>query len=407
MRSQLLASGDLAVCEGQPHPDCHRQLGISANDLLAYCGVPFSSLQGFFDAVAHTWKFPPPAPYKFRLPCTLLLPRGANITVLSSTELFRLVLKCRCPAGGAACTCECTCAPAGGWLPGSVPKKVGGACSVCSFAVQAQVESPSEPPCSLHGAGYVSSTAAEPLQLALALLASSDGWPEHFAAGRSDGDGEKAQVVSANRNVQSAKPFPSGPLAGLNFAFGVSCSSPGCTAHAWLGGNVDAPNELEVRFSGSCEHSSVLRCKQHPEEERCADCVAAGVLPLPAPYGSLSGLQGAVSLEAARCALAALHAGREASPTALSAAAARIVGPRALFSGCRAICGSGADNFKRLLAEETRRTNARCGLTQPLPPELGGPETSEGRELELLVRPLSSLDEHILTPSDSSSSSAR
>lgn len=377
---QAKGGEQLPIVLGHPHPYASGLPQLSFSMLAAYAGFDAKQSPAYYDAAKEKWTYASPKSFTIPLPLSLPLSGGDTLVVASTSDLFRSVERCRCIKGQRVCTCTCTCAP-GGHAPGRQP--AADECVTCSFAPGPLVLRPGcARPLFLEEAGYGPSAAA-PLETVLAILCSQPNFPKWFAPGRPRRS--SGGVENAGRNVHKKTPTTTGPLAHLSFAFGVQCTAPGCSAAAWLGSDSSAGQVLHVCFAGACEHCQVLPCAMH-HVQGCTECVAAGILPLSAPYGSAGGVHGAAMLVATSTFLRGTDGGNAKSPTALAAAAARLGGPLTLLSSNRSHWGSGPDNFERLLRDERARIALRSGVTPPTPVSLGGPETNNGKLFEQLVR---------------------
>jgi hypothetical protein len=365
----------MPVAEGERHPHSADLPSLTHNELGKHLRVSPLSYLGEFDLRRWAWKHPTADSILIDLPAELVSTGGETIIIRDRSSIFRRAIKFEHPL--------CICKPEIGARSGG---KAGEVCQKCSFgpdtSVVVQRSRAGGNTTSLVEARLVCDAKSAPLELVTALLYSTPGWPPYFAVSRRDVSG--VLPPNAGRSVVYTKPPTQGPLAGVDFAFGVVCGAPGCNACAWLCGKNAAPQQLEVRFFGEHVHAA-LPCKADGIIG-CAACVEHGMLPVAAPFGRLEGLFGTLTLNRASASMAGLDEGAQDSPTALFAAVLDLVSAAEVLSGNRARTGASTRNIASLLALERTRVALGQGAPPPTSVADGGPQESVGRVLEQLVR---------------------
>jgi len=350
-QAELLAQ--VPVVAGEPHPSASRAPPLSHNCLDAHLRgllpperVASDASAGFYDAASDSWRYPCPTNFKIQFPRRINLTGGEFLIVNSVDDLFRLVFK-NSP--------ECSC-----------PKKAVGAsgarsiglCELCSFRTTLKVQRGNDATLSLAEAGYLSGSSGATLDIVSTLLFSSEHWPEY--AGISRSTPAQGSAANAGRSRVMEKPPTSGCLVGANFAFGVSCSAPGCPGCAFLCASTASPLEAEARFEKEHIHPA-LACLTH-NLRNCKICPAAGLFPLAAPFGRLAGTFGAFQLHR----MQQLCLASPNSPTVLWATRAAELNRMELLCGNRSRCGSDVSNWERVTSKERERCAARNGVQRVL-----------------------------------------
>ena len=165
---------------------------------------------------------------------------------------------------------------------------------------------------------------------------------------------------------------------------GFSCSAPGCLACAFVCASKEEPQKLSVRFSGAHSHAA-LPCAAH-RAASCAECPAYNLLPAAEPFGSLSGLYGAVALSAATAKLLGKDSGFVDSATALFRATAALHPAAELLCDNRDRSGTDDSNLSALLSLERERIEDRAGGASRVSADLEEADDSLGLAVAKLVR---------------------
>jgi hypothetical protein len=355
-------------------------LRLSHEQLAKGLQVKLGEYEGRYDLVRKCWVFPVAPDFAIVLP--LVITGGDTITINSIDDLFRHAVKYD-SAAPSLCTCVQQRA-----VGVRTPAARHNTCEECSFRPDPEKvvvqRSLGGGTCSLEDALLLSERRTALLELLLTLVCSHEKWPHYFVAGRPDPPAGAELPHRAGRSAAYREPQKSGVLAGANFAFGMLCTAPDCTACAWVCASEAAPHQLEVRFMG--EHCHPAQACKDCGVPGCESCPEYNMLPVAAPYGRLRGLLGAVQLARVAPCVKGLDAGASDSATALFRGGASSVPPAELLCGNRSRNGVNADNWGAALREERERKSARHGVLPVPAPQQGGPQTFVGRVAEQLVR---------------------
>lgn len=363
----------LPVVAGEAHPQSRDNPGLCFNELAAHAATccpqpPGTTFAGSYDSAADRWTYPVPKPFVLKLDQRLELTGTDFIEIKDTSTLFKLIIK-----GGPDCAC-----PVGG-VGSPRPSKAAAPCFKCCFRTSLVVQRGTAT-CSLEEALYASSG---PLFETLCALGyAHPEWPPYHALGRHDAP--VGVPPNAGRDMVYITPPASGLLAGCSFASSMLCSAPGCKAAVYFCARPGVLDKLDVIFAGEHSHPA-LPCKLHGLSA-CKICPAAGLQPVPAPYGRLRGLPAARALRQAQLALRGHDIAAADGPTAMRAALAATAPQTELLCGCRARIGFDVANLETAQAKERQRVADRSGVSKALPAAQGGPTESVGAIFEGLVR---------------------
>jgi hypothetical protein len=245
--------------------------------------------------------------------------------------------------------------------------------------------------------GYLSDHHSDATELAMLVLHASGVLPPQMSPGRPDLRGaNKFPFALVPKTKVSLSDARDGQLAGYSWAIGLACDAMGpnltgaaqgdsrCLGTVWLCGKSGVDDCVFAEFIGFCEHACLpcSLCNTHS----CATCAEANMLPLAQCTEGAGGLTGAWALQRAACSLTSTRGGNVNSPVALYGESLLLLPPVARLFRNFALSGQDESHQSRQLAKERERVLARQGGALPLPAAKGGPETSVGRQAEMLVR---------------------
>lgn len=353
------------------HPCARRStLLLSQSELAQALRVPSSEWPPFDASETGCWAAQPAPAFKINLPARVGLPCGFVLSVATTADVIRRVIK-----GGDGCRCS--------KLVGTPNPAKNAVCGHCSVEFRVGVERVNGERVSLRDAGYHDLTAAEVVTALLLGPAGAHNMSPAMAPGR-------PRVDAGEPDTARDRTFRSPPKDGEEWAgciavvsercHGVAAGGRRCPAlvHSCvLEGDETAFHVVEedahAHATGACA-AHKLAC--------CVECPKYGAHPAAQPYGALSGgsLAAAAALYRAQATVVSIPEDNVSSPTALHGAALALAPRSAMLAANQAHMGT-PDSWAAAVAAERNRRLVCVGAPPPAPPDEGGPESSLGRTL--------------------------